>query len=131
METSIFSEIGKDGLRFLREDIHVGPEGITTISGDHISSLLRVNKDSLNLMSKFLGKGASCVVQEAVYVPENINVAIKNINIYDRDKRHQIMNDIRILLKNSIIDENSGYFCEFLVKLYGAYFDQGSVKVIL
>ena len=47
MEASIFSEIGKDGLRFLREDIHVGPEGMTTISGDHISSLLKINKESL------------------------------------------------------------------------------------
>lgn len=41
------------------------------------------------------------------------------------------MNDIKILLKNSIIDENNGYECTFIVKLYGAYFDQGSVKVIL
>lgn len=41
------------------------------------------------------------------------------------------MNDIRILLKNSIKDENNGYSCNFLVKLYGSYFDQGSVKVIL
>jgi hypothetical protein len=58
-------------------------------------------------------------------------VAIKTINIYDREKRHQIMNDIRILLKNSIKDENIGYDCSFIVKLYGAYFDQGAVKVIL
>lgn len=41
------------------------------------------------------------------------------------------MNDIRILLKNSIKDENIGYDCSFIVKLYGAYFDQGAVKVIL
>ena len=41
------------------------------------------------------------------------------------------MNDIRILLKNLIRDENSGYICKFIVNLYGAYFDQGSVKVIL
>lgn len=131
MEASIYSEIGKDGLRFLREDIHVGPEGITTISGDHISSLLKINKDSLSVVNKVLGRGASCVVQEALYLPENKKVAIKTINIYDRDKRHQIMNDLRILLKNSIQDENSGYECSFIVKLYGAYFDQGSVKVIL
>lgn len=131
MESSIFSEIGRDGLRFLREDIHVGREGITTVSGDHISSLLKVNKDTLTLASKFLGRGASCVVQEAVYVPENISVAIKTINVYDRDKRHQIMNDIKILLKNSIAEQNEGYFCDFLVKLYGAFFDEGSVKVIL
>lgn len=78
-----------------------------------------------------MGKGASCIVQEGLYLPLNKKVAIKTINIYDRDKRHQIMNDIRILLKNSIIDENNGYDCNFLVKLYGAYFDQGSVKVIL
>ena len=41
------------------------------------------------------------------------------------------MNDIRFLLKNLIRDENSGFTCNFIVKLYGAYFDQGSVKVIL
>lgn len=63
MEASIYSEIGKDGLRFLREDIHVGPEGITTISGDHISSLLKINRDSLSVVNKVLGRGASCVVQ--------------------------------------------------------------------
>lgn len=66
-----------------------------------------------------------------MYLPENISVAIKTINIYDRDKRRQIMNDIRILLKNLIRDENSGYTCKFIVNLFGAYFDQGSVKVIL
>jgi serine/threonine protein kinase len=78
-----------------------------------------------------LGRGASCVVQEAVYLPENKSVAIKTINIYDKEKRHQIMNDIVILLKNSITNENRGYFCNFIVRMYGAYFDQGVVKVIL
>lgn len=41
------------------------------------------------------------------------------------------MNDIKILLKNIIREENSGYTCNFIVNLYGAYFDQGAVKVIL
>lgn len=41
------------------------------------------------------------------------------------------MNDIRILLKNLIQEEANGYCCKFLVTLYGAYFEEGSVKVIL
>ena len=41
------------------------------------------------------------------------------------------MNDIRILLKNLIKEEEDGYTCKFLVTLYGAYFDDGAVKVIL
>lgn len=44
MEQSIFSEIGKDGLRFLREDLHVGVEGMKTMSGENISNLLQINK---------------------------------------------------------------------------------------
>lgn len=41
------------------------------------------------------------------------------------------MNDIRVLLGNLVDEERHGYSCAFLVTLYGAYFDQGKVKVIL
>ena len=42
------------------------------------------------------------------------------------------MNDIKILLQNKISAENnSSYYCQFLVNLYGAYFDEGSVKIVL
>ncbi len=44
MEKSIYSEIGSDGLRFLKYDIHVGPKGLTTISGDEINVLLPTSK---------------------------------------------------------------------------------------
>lgn len=63
MEQSIFSEIGKDGLRFLREDIHVGPEGMTTMSGQDIDKLLKINRDSVSLVNRQLGRGASGTVQ--------------------------------------------------------------------
>ena len=63
MEMSIFSEIGKDGLRFLKEDIHIGTYGITTISGNPINALLPTNKQSLLLCDRQLGKGASSTVQ--------------------------------------------------------------------
>lgn len=41
------------------------------------------------------------------------------------------MKDIKILLSNIIKAEKSGYSCQFLVNLYGAYYEEGSVKVIL
>lgn len=41
------------------------------------------------------------------------------------------MKDIRILLANKVKAQESGYTCNFLVNLYGAYFDNGSIKVVL
>jgi hypothetical protein len=41
------------------------------------------------------------------------------------------MKDIKILLCNKIKAEQNGYACSFLVNLYGAYFEEGSIKVIL
>ena len=41
------------------------------------------------------------------------------------------MKDIKILIGNLVVAQNNGYSCNFIVNLYGAYFDQGSIKVIL
>lgn len=41
------------------------------------------------------------------------------------------MNDIKVLLKNQVEEEKNGYKCDFIVTLFGAFFDEGSVKVIL
>jgi hypothetical protein len=64
MEKSIFSEIGNDGLRFLKQDLHISPEGLMTISGNHISALLSTTKNNLVTVNEtILGKGAACVVK--------------------------------------------------------------------
>ena len=44
-----------------------------------------------------LGRGVAGQVKQALYKPLNKYVAIKSINVYDRDKRHQLMKDIRVL----------------------------------
>lgn len=70
-------------------------------------------------------------MQEGIYEPLGIRVAIKvivtiyiqTINIYDKNKRHQIMNDISVLLQNVVEEERKGYKCNFIVTLYGAYFE--------
>ena len=49
-------------------------------------------------------------------------MAIKSINVFEKDKRHQLINDLKSLRLTQ---------CPFLVQMYGAYYDEGSVKVAL
>ena len=71
---------------------------------------------------RFIGKGSAATVQEVLHKPTGLLLALKSINAYDKEKRRQLMNDIKAL-------ENSD--CPFLVRFYGAYFDEGQVKVAL
>ena len=41
------------------------------------------------------------------------------------------MNDIKILLQNKINAENSYTNCQFFVNLFGAFYDQGEVRIVL
>jgi hypothetical protein len=42
------------------------------------------------------------------------------------------MNDLGLLIQNKIKSEKDGnIYCPFLVNLYGGFFDEGSVKIIL
>lgn len=71
---------------------------------------------------RFIGKGSAATVQEAIHKPTGTLIALKSINAYDKEKRKQLMNDIKALEQSE---------CPFLVKFYGAYFDEGHVKVAL
>jgi serine/threonine protein kinase len=51
-----------------------------------------------------------------------MTVAIKSINIYDKSKRRQLKNDLKVLFENN---------CPYLVNFYGAFFEEGSVKLVL
>lgn len=126
---SIYSQIDRDGLKFLKDDIKVGKDGLT--KGDNLTQIQSITKEDLEFFG-LLGKGAAGQVVEGLYKPNNQRVAIKSINIYDRDKRHQLMNDIKSLINNKTkSDQEQLEYCPFLVKLYGAYYDEGNVKVVL
>lgn len=76
MEKSIFSEIGSDGLRFLRQDILISTEGIMKISGEPLPWLLPTSKERVSSEGE-LGRGSACVVERGVYLPLGVPVAIK------------------------------------------------------
>jgi serine/threonine protein kinase len=74
------------------------------------------------VLGEILGNGASGYVYAALHKPTGKQVALKSINVHDKGKRHQMINDLRALSDNE---------CPFLVQFLGAMFDEGSVKVAL
>jgi hypothetical protein len=62
-----------------------------------------------------LGKGQCGLVQLAVYSPNSMRVALKTVNVHNKEKRRQLMNDLMIFLK-------TGYESKYLLIFYGAFF---------
>jgi serine/threonine protein kinase len=58
----------------------------------------------------------------ATYKPTNTVIAVKSINLYDKNLRKQFKNDLRVLSDNK---------CFNLVRFYGAFFSEGNVKILL
>ena len=69
-----------------------------------------------------LGHGASGSVFKVYHEPTKKYMALKSINVFDQGKRKQLVNDLRSLKKNQ---------CPFLVKFFGAYYEEGDVKIAL
>eukprot|EP00850_Spirogloea_muscicola_P005249 SM000023S07705 [mRNA] locus=s23:959694:963317:- [translate_table: standard] len=72
-----------------------------------------------------IGFGASSVVRKAVHIPTHRIVALKKINVFEKDKRSLLMNEIKLL-------------CEApnargLVEFYGAFYspDSGQISIAL
>ena len=60
-----------------------------------------------------LGQGNGGVVRKAIYKPEGCPVAVKVINVYDKEKRHQLYNELK--LQKSMESDH-------LLKCIGAFF---------
>ena len=72
-------------------------------------------------VNSFLGRGAGGIVTRAVHRPTGTPLAIKQVQLSDKSRREQLMNDIRTLIET----QN----CGNLVKLYAAYFHRESGRV--
>mmetsp|Transcript_14135 Transcript_14135/g.14189 ORF Transcript_14135/g.14189 Transcript_14135/m.14189 type:complete len:245 (+) Transcript_14135:25-759(+) len=117
-EDSLSIEVGSDALRFYKIGLEVGREGITNCS---TGVSLSINPSEIEL-GQVIGHGSSGVVFAGRHVPTNTLLALKSINIYERDRRKQLENDLKAL------DEFSS---PFLVSYYGAFFGDGVVKVAM
>lgn len=62
------------------------------------------------------------MVKKATHNSSGMPLAIKIINVYNKEKRHQLYNELKTLKQ---IDS------EFLLKCFGAFFEEGSVHLVL
>ncbi|CAA6661188.1 unnamed protein product [Spirodela intermedia] len=72
-----------------------------------------------------IGYGASSVVQRAIHIPVHRILALKKINIFEKEKRQQLLNEIRTLCEAPCY--------EGLVEFHGAFFtpDSGQISIAL
>lgn len=72
-----------------------------------------------------VGQGASALVQKAFLPRESRFAAVKKISVLEREKRHQLMNDIKALCHAPNVPG--------LIRFYGAYHaaDKGQIAVVL
>jgi serine/threonine protein kinase len=116
---SISWEISTDGLNIIKEDLHVSRIGIKdTKTGEFI---LNIWADDFEIVGT-VGVGASGHVYKALHNPSGDFMALKSINVFDQAKRRQLVNDLKSLYKNQ---------CPFLVEFFGAYYEEGNVKIAL
>lgn len=116
---SISCEIGTDGLNIIKEDLHVAKDGIRDTKTGEI--VCEISPEDFENVSK-LGTGASGHVYKVIHLKTGEFMATKSINVFDQGKRRQLVNDLKSLYKNE---------CGFLVKFYGAYYEEGFVKIVL
>ncbi|GAB2234110.1 hypothetical protein Droror1_Dr00003347 [Drosera rotundifolia] len=72
-----------------------------------------------------IGSGASSVVQRALHIPTHRIIALKKINIFEKEKRQQLLTEIRTLCEAPC--------CQGLVEFYGAFYtaDSGQISIAL
>jgi len=102
-----------------KEGYAIGQSGIRRTGGDLVGST--ITQDDL-VIGKVLGKGACGMVYEARIKSTNTLVALKTINVYDKERRHQLINDLRSL---------SDHKCPFLISFHGALYEEGQVRIAL
>ncbi|CAD8184750.1 unnamed protein product [Paramecium octaurelia] len=121
--SSMTFEIGHNSVRFPKAGIKINNEGLTTTNGEQIQNTQESITHQQIKVGDIIGQGVSSYVCRGLYLPYNCQVALKIINVFDKDKRHQMLNDLSTLL--------NGCECEQLIKFYGAYYEEGTIRLVL
>jgi serine/threonine protein kinase len=118
-DMSMTWSIGKQGtLRHKPSGVSISQEGLRD-EQDNVFGLSPV--DIQVEENGKLGQGAGGVVTRGVHVPTGNPIAVKSLKVDDRDKRHQLVNELRGLIKVQ--------HCDGLVQLYGAFTSKKTSQV--
>ncbi|XP_044465326.1 mitogen-activated protein kinase kinase 3-like [Mangifera indica] len=93
-------------------------------SSDHSEKTYRCASHEMRIFGS-IGSGASSVVQRAIHIPTHKIIALKKINIFEKEKRQQILAEIRTLCEAPCF--------EGLVEFHGAFYvpDSGQINIAL
>lgn len=74
---------------------------------------------------ELIGRGASSTVYRTLLNREGhiIEAAMKIINVFEKDKREQILNDLKTFF--------SGCSCPNMVSFYGCFYEQGRINQVI
>lgn len=150
--TSLLKNREGGNLKFLKDDICISPLGITHRSQtrSHKDPHSPINtamtdqvvtegfeKENLKY-HEVVGKGSAGLVYRGTLLDlakndsgsnkEDIEVAIKCINIYEKEGRRQLLNDIKSLV--GIRGKGDHLSSPFLVSFYGAYLQESKDRPI-
>ncbi|EEF40950.1 mitogen-activated protein kinase kinase 3 [Ricinus communis] len=91
---------------------------------DHSEKTYRCASHEMRIFGA-IGSGASSVVQRAIHIPTHRIIALKKINIFEKEKRQQLLTEIRTLCEAPC---NEG-----LVEFHGAFYtpDSGQISIAL
>mmetsp|Transcript_28361 Transcript_28361/g.52224 ORF Transcript_28361/g.52224 Transcript_28361/m.52224 type:complete len:485 (-) Transcript_28361:332-1786(-) len=87
-------------------------------------SSYQISEKDIRIVKK-LGQGASSTVHKGFCIPLNKFVAVKRINVFERETRQQMLNDIKALCDANDVPG--------LVKFHGAFHvpDSGQISIVL
>jgi hypothetical protein len=106
--------------RFNNGNISIDQNGIR-VNGDEVANESDIRLEDCELLD-VLGEGASSVVHRARHRPTGKMMALKRINIFDKDKRHQLIKELNALYNAE---------CPFLISFYGAFYSEGSTSIAI
>ncbi|GMH15005.1 hypothetical protein Nepgr_016846 [Nepenthes gracilis] len=91
---------------------------------DHGEKTYRCASNEMRVFGT-IGSGASSIVQRAIHIPAHRIIALKKINIFEKEKRQQLLTEIRTLCEAPCY--------EGLVEFYGAFYnpDSGQISIAL
>lgn len=107
-----------NGSVFIKDDLAIDSNGVAMRNNPKIFSL---QYDELEL-GEIIGRGQSSVVLYGLHVPSSTPLALKVINLCDKNKREQLIREIAILYDAQ---------CPNLITFYGAFYREGAITIAL
>ena len=86
-----------------------------------LNSRVRLNRSDIVTLTQ-VGRGQNGAVYKALHLPSLTRVALKNMSIHSQSARHQLAKEFATY--KAMNDQ-----CKYLTTLFGAFFDNGSIRL--